>query len=218
MANLECLNQSECVALLLKIVYAINSSASFLIWFLKRMGHSGPLFLYFRLFYKQLTVNKCSIKVADDWIRTRVLWYRKRPLCQLCHNHCPLIWFLIWPWMELRESVRSHTASSLGPWVWHDRDSLLDVSLARLQLLQCFDQVRWRDKNNVSQHRNAPTYSDVELILAALNPRNSNSCWKMKFFDVFLNWRRTGASATGAMLSNHLQEMWKCDCGCERVR
>ena len=54
-----------------------------------KMGHSRPLFLYFRLFYKQLTVNKCSIKVADDWIRTRVLWYRKRPLCQLRHNHCP---------------------------------------------------------------------------------------------------------------------------------
>ena len=45
------------------------------------MGHSRPLFLYFRLFYKQLTVNKCSIKVANDWIRTRVLWYRKRQLC-----------------------------------------------------------------------------------------------------------------------------------------
>ena len=29
-------------------------------------------------------------KVADDWIRTRVLWYRKRPLCQLRHNHFPL--------------------------------------------------------------------------------------------------------------------------------
>ena len=53
------------------------------------MGHSRPLFLYFRLFYKQLTVNKCSIKVADDWIRTRILWYWKRPLCQLRHNHCP---------------------------------------------------------------------------------------------------------------------------------
>ena len=54
-----------------------------------KMGHSRPLFLYFCLFYKQLTVNKCSIKVADDWIRTWVLWYRKRPLCQLRHNHCP---------------------------------------------------------------------------------------------------------------------------------
>ena len=52
------------------------------------MGHSRPLFLYFRLFYKQLTVNKCSIKVADDWIRTRALWYWKQPLCQLRHNHC----------------------------------------------------------------------------------------------------------------------------------
>ena len=53
---------------------------------------NGPFpasFLYFRLFYKQLTVNKCSIKVADDWIRTWVLWYRKQPLCQLRHNHLP---------------------------------------------------------------------------------------------------------------------------------
>ena len=60
---------------------------------LKKMGHSRPLFLYFRLFYKQLTVNKCSIKVADDWNRTRVLWYRKWPLCQLRHNHFPMIFF-----------------------------------------------------------------------------------------------------------------------------
>ena len=58
-----------------------------LIVFLKN-GPFPASFLYFRLFYKQLTVNKCSIKVADDWIRTLVLWYRKRPLCQLRHNHC----------------------------------------------------------------------------------------------------------------------------------
>ena len=47
------------------------------------------LMVYFRLFYKQLTVNKCSIKFADGWIRTRVLSYRNRPLCQLRHNHFP---------------------------------------------------------------------------------------------------------------------------------
>ena len=88
--------QSDRVSLFekfLKINFLPIYSGTFqLIWhrhsFLK-MGHSRPLFLYFRLFYKQLTVNKCSIKVADDWIRTRVLWYWKRPLCQLRHNHCP---------------------------------------------------------------------------------------------------------------------------------
>ena len=60
---------------------------------------NGPFpasFIYFRLFYKQLTVNKCSIKVADDWIRTWVLWYHKRLLCQLRHNHFP-------PWSSLVE-------------------------------------------------------------------------------------------------------------------
>ena len=53
------------------------------------MGHPRPLFLYFRLFNTQLTVNKCSINFADDWIQTADLWYRKRPLYQLSHNHCP---------------------------------------------------------------------------------------------------------------------------------
>ena len=53
------------------------------------MGHSWPLFLYFRLFYKQLTGNLSSLKFADGWIRTTDLWCRNRPLCQLSHNHCP---------------------------------------------------------------------------------------------------------------------------------
>ena len=33
-------------------------------------------------------VNK---NFANDWIRTADLWFQKRPLCQLSHNHCPLI-------------------------------------------------------------------------------------------------------------------------------
>ena len=60
--------------------------------FLKNGPFAASFFLYFRLFYKQLTVNKCSIKVADDWIRTRVLWDCKRPLCQLRHNHFPFLY------------------------------------------------------------------------------------------------------------------------------
>ena len=60
------------------------------------MGHSRPLFS-FRLFNKQLTVN-CSIKVAGDWIRTRVVWYMKRPHCQLSHStaltYCPVQYYI----------------------------------------------------------------------------------------------------------------------------
>ena len=26
---------------------------------------------------------------ADDWIQTADLWYRKQPLDQMSHNHCP---------------------------------------------------------------------------------------------------------------------------------
>ena len=58
--------------------------------FFKKMGHSRPLFHLFSSF-PQTVNNNCSTKVADDWIRTRVLWFRKRPLCQLHHNHCPLV-------------------------------------------------------------------------------------------------------------------------------
>ena len=58
--------------------------------FFQKVGHSRPLFLYFRLFNTQLTVNKCSINFANDWIRTADLWNRNRPLYQLSHNHRPL--------------------------------------------------------------------------------------------------------------------------------
>ena len=34
-----------------------------------------------------LQLNLFNIKVSGDWIRTRILWYGKRPCCQLCHNH-----------------------------------------------------------------------------------------------------------------------------------
>ena len=52
----------------------------------------GLFFFICRLFFKQLAVNKCSIKVTEDWIWTRVLRYRKRLLCQLRHrNHCPTL-------------------------------------------------------------------------------------------------------------------------------
>ena len=50
------------------------------------MGHYRPLFFFIFVFSIQLTVNKCSINFADDWIRTADLWYRKRPLYQLSHT------------------------------------------------------------------------------------------------------------------------------------
>ena len=36
-------------------------------------------------FFAKLIVNN----IANDWIRTMDLWYWKRPLYQLRHNHCP---------------------------------------------------------------------------------------------------------------------------------
>ena len=32
---------------------------------------------------------------ADNWNRTADLWYRKWPLYQLSHNHCPFVYNLL---------------------------------------------------------------------------------------------------------------------------
>ena len=53
------------------------------------MGHSRPLFLYFRLF-NTVDSKQCS-NFAYDGIRTADFGRRKWPLCQLSHHHCPII-------------------------------------------------------------------------------------------------------------------------------
>ena len=53
----------------------------------KKWAIPGLFFSIF-VFSIQLTVNKCSINFADDWIRTVDLWYWKGSLYQLSHNHC----------------------------------------------------------------------------------------------------------------------------------
>ena len=72
----------------LRVVSCVSSwmSSSFLLF---KIGHSWPLFYLWTSFYKQFTVNNCTIKVADDWIRTWVLWYQKQLRCQLSHNNYP---------------------------------------------------------------------------------------------------------------------------------
>ena len=54
-----------------------------------KMGHSRPLFLYFRLFNTVDSKPLFNIKVANDWIWTVDLRYWKQLLCQLSHNNCP---------------------------------------------------------------------------------------------------------------------------------
>jgi len=53
----------------------------------------GLFFFIFCRFYKQLTVNKCSIKVADDWIRTWVLWSWRRPAPQPLPSPIGIYWY-----------------------------------------------------------------------------------------------------------------------------
>ena len=47
-------------------------------------------FLFIYVFSIQLTVNDQYNLFADDWIRTVDLWYWKRLLYQLSHNHFPV--------------------------------------------------------------------------------------------------------------------------------
>ena len=59
------------------------------------MGHSRPLFLYFRLFNTQLTVNKCSI-IFCRWLdlNRAPLESKATALPTEPHNHCPWHIFL----------------------------------------------------------------------------------------------------------------------------
>ena len=71
---------------------------STLLYLFKNKIINGPFlasFSFIFVFSIQLTVNKCSIYkfLHDDWIRTADLWYRKRPLYQLRHDHCPTIFY-----------------------------------------------------------------------------------------------------------------------------
>ena len=82
------------------------------LFFKQKMSRSLPLFLYKRLFNKQLTENIGSIKFANDRIRTADLWCWKRPLCQLNHNHCPFLTLFyisisFWPIIEKYTEVKS---------------------------------------------------------------------------------------------------------------
>ena len=66
----------------------INSGGSWFGMLFFKMGLSRPLFLYFRLFNTQLTVNVQYKSLPNDWIQTVDLGRRKQPLYQLSHNHC----------------------------------------------------------------------------------------------------------------------------------
>ena len=65
----------------------------------KKVGHSRPLLIYFRLFNtvdnKQVNQQMFKYKFADDWSQTPDLWYQKRPLYQPSHNHFPTANYLI---------------------------------------------------------------------------------------------------------------------------
>ena len=54
-----------------------------------KIDHSWHLFSLIFFFSKQW-INS-SIKIDDDRIHTRVFWCRRRPICQLCHNQCPVL-------------------------------------------------------------------------------------------------------------------------------
>ena len=65
------------------------------IFFFKKKWAIPGLFLFIFVFSIQLIINKCSINFADDWSRTADLWYWKRPLYQLSHNHFPIFVVII---------------------------------------------------------------------------------------------------------------------------
>ena len=69
--------------------FVLSCNISFLWYlFLKKMGHSRPLFIYFVFLIHSW---QYIIIQQYNWIRTTDLWYRKQPLYHLSHNHFPIL-------------------------------------------------------------------------------------------------------------------------------
>ena len=109
------------------------------------MGHSRPLFPPFFRLSIQLTANKCSINFADDWIRTADLRYRKRPLHQPSHNHCPncLLYyqddFVISLWSSSTLNKQEFIFSLLGTRLIYALDYSIFNFLSIYQIIQSLD-------------------------------------------------------------------------------
>ena len=101
-------------------------------------------FIYFRLFYKHLTVNICSLKVADDWIRTRVLWYRKRPRIQLWHNYSQNHFsFLDAYASQPKLCRRGQTNNFSSSWVWENASSRFQSWTRSEDPFESFEANNW---------------------------------------------------------------------------
>ena len=98
----------------------------------KKVGYSRPLFIYFSLFNAVYSKKIFDINFADDWSRTLDLWYRKRPLYQLSHNHFPQLPFLLFFLILLNEP--------LNFFVWIDSNVNLLHFISFLSM--CFYQIR----------------------------------------------------------------------------
>ena len=63
-------------------------------------GHFGQTWSWHCLIYRLTEHNFFNINFADHWIWTMDLWYWKRPLYQLSHNHCPtiILYFHFYRW------------------------------------------------------------------------------------------------------------------------
>ena len=114
---------------------------------MKKVGHSRPLFIYFCLFNTVDNKQIFNINFANDLIQTSDLWYWKRPLYQLSHNHCleSLLYarklFIRWTtdalqlqtsekkfpllWRVVEEDDFSKERSPLVVPVWMDAEALL---------------------------------------------------------------------------------------------
>ena len=78
-----------------------------------KVGHSRPLYIYFRLFNivdnKQVNKQMFNINFADGWSWTTGLLYRKQPFYQLSHNHFLRDLFepsCLWPTVKSRSNIK----------------------------------------------------------------------------------------------------------------
>ena len=93
------------------------------------MGHSQPLFLYFRLFYS-IIIGRLNF--ADVGMRTSDLWCRKRPLYQLIHHQCPIlssVWDIILARKKSKMVRNPQKWSFVFLWLWWVERSTTEIKV-----------------------------------------------------------------------------------------
>ena len=145
---------------------------------LKSVGHSSPLFIYFRHFKTVDSKQMFNLIFVDDWIWTADLRFQKQPLYQLSHTtaHDALEWYIA--------ADDRHEASPRKSSDWNGL-KMLKFCRKRIWRVETYPDLDFKERHQQQQHQQQQRRSIVcqsvsqiflFLILVLTLKRRRNLC------------------------------------------